>query len=313
VKREAPSNSKMKRLCRKLDVRLYQAVGILELLWHTTAREAPRGDIGKLTDEDIALAVDWPGDEHALINALVATGWLEKDKEHRLLVHDWHIHADEAVKKRLTRSGQLFIVEQRVATNHANVETKPPNGNLPRAGAGPEPEPEPEPVPEPDPEPEERESSAQPALPPDGGVSLAGTDDEGLKGKGNSARARAPSLKDFAECYNQHRGQLVEMRDFTAQRALALRDRRRRGLTLEAWCEGIIKAAHTAFCVGKNDRKRAFTIDDLLDEGKFTKLMEGAYSAATDARRVSNIESYKAPRPPSYKDFAHEEDERKTP
>src|SRR5580658_6640590 len=127
----------MRRLCRKLDIRLYQAVGILELLWHTTAREAPRGDIGKISNEDIALAVDWPGDEHVLIDALLATGWLERDDEYRLLVHDWHIHADEAVKKRLTRSHELFIVPQRVATNHQNVSTKPPNGNLPRAGAGP--------------------------------------------------------------------------------------------------------------------------------------------------------------------------------
>jgi hypothetical protein len=54
VKRDAPNNSKMKRLCRLLDIPVYQSVGILELLWHLTAREAPRGDIGKLDNETIA-------------------------------------------------------------------------------------------------------------------------------------------------------------------------------------------------------------------------------------------------------------------
>jgi hypothetical protein len=110
-------------------------------------------------------------------------------------------------------------------------------------------------------------------------------------------------MKDFAECYNQHRGQLVEMRDFTAQRALALRDRIRKGLTLETWRKGIIRAAMTDFCIGKNSRKRAFTIDDLLDEGKFTRVLEGAYGAATPPKEKE--------RPHSYKDFAHDDYERK--
>jgi hypothetical protein len=152
MKREAPSCSKMKRLCRLLDIPLYQAVGMLELLWHLTAREAPRGDIGKLSNEDIALAVDYRQNEDVLIEVLVRTRWLDVSAEHRLLIHDWQEHADEAVKKRLTRSGQSFISARHVETKPPCVETKQQNGNLPRAGAGPEPEPEPHPEPEPEPD-----------------------------------------------------------------------------------------------------------------------------------------------------------------
>jgi len=59
MKREAVGHTKMKRLCRRMDIPLWQAVGIMEMLWQVTAREAPRGDIGKLSDEDIALALDY--------------------------------------------------------------------------------------------------------------------------------------------------------------------------------------------------------------------------------------------------------------
>ena len=57
MKREAIGHTKMKRLCRRLDIPQWQGVGLLESIWHLTAGEAPRGDIGKLSDEDVALAI----------------------------------------------------------------------------------------------------------------------------------------------------------------------------------------------------------------------------------------------------------------
>jgi hypothetical protein len=86
-----------------LDIPLYQAVGMLELLWHLTAREAPRGDIGKLSNEDIALALDYRGDEDVLIEALIRTRWLDRNETHRLLIHDWHEHAWLTINSRALR------------------------------------------------------------------------------------------------------------------------------------------------------------------------------------------------------------------
>src|SRR6185369_16930326 len=40
TKREALDHTKMKRLCRRLNIPLYQAVGILETLWQITAKQA---------------------------------------------------------------------------------------------------------------------------------------------------------------------------------------------------------------------------------------------------------------------------------
>ncbi len=109
MKREAVSHTKMKRICRKLNLPLWQGVGLLESIWHLTAREAPRGDIGKLSDEDIALSIDYRGDETQMIEALVTTGWLERDPVERLIVHDWWEHADDAVQARLARTRQYFV------------------------------------------------------------------------------------------------------------------------------------------------------------------------------------------------------------
>ena len=122
--RKALGCTKMKRLCRNLDIRTYQAVGILESLWHLTANETPQGDIGKLSNEDIALAIDWIGDEDKLIQSLVVSGWLDSSTIHRLIVHDWHQHADDAVDNRLARAVKLYASGVRPRMNRLSVQEK---------------------------------------------------------------------------------------------------------------------------------------------------------------------------------------------
>jgi len=105
VKREAPTHTKMKRLCRMLDIPLYQAVGIFELLIHMTARERPRGDLGNgNSNEDIAIAIDWRGDPDRLIDALVQCGFLDRYPEYRLVVHDWDEHVEDSIDLKLARA-----------------------------------------------------------------------------------------------------------------------------------------------------------------------------------------------------------------
>ena len=109
MKREAVHHSKMKRLCRKLNLDVWQAMGLLEAIWHVTARETPRGDIGKLSDEDIAIAIDYHDDVGQMITALIESGWLERNKQHRLVVHDWPDHAEDGVHMKIARARQFFI------------------------------------------------------------------------------------------------------------------------------------------------------------------------------------------------------------
>jgi hypothetical protein len=109
MKREAVSHTKMKRLCRALDVPLYEAVGLLELLWHTTSRQAPRGDIGRISDDDIALSMDYREDASILIAAITDSGWIDRNNEHRLIIHDWPDHAEDGVHMKLARAKQFFV------------------------------------------------------------------------------------------------------------------------------------------------------------------------------------------------------------
>lgn len=111
MKHQTPDSMKFKRFCRRLGISPAVAVGTLELLWIATQKEAPRGDIGKFTDEDIAIAVHWDGDPSELVEALVSSGWLDRHPVHRLLVHDWRDHAPRYVHGIVAKLGGFITTE----------------------------------------------------------------------------------------------------------------------------------------------------------------------------------------------------------
>ena len=108
MKSGTPDLMKFKRLQRALGGESKRGtVGLLELLWLGTAKNAYRGDIGKFTNEEIAILIDWDGDSDLLIDALVETGWLDRDKDFNLMVHDWFEHAPKYVKGNIARHGKV--------------------------------------------------------------------------------------------------------------------------------------------------------------------------------------------------------------
>ena len=117
LKRGTPENPKVAHLSQLLNIPRPWAVGILEMLWHFTAKFAPCGDIGKYTDATIAEAVGWqrPTGERGvtpqwkLSDALVEAKWLDRCPCHRLVVHDWSHHADQSVTKYLDRHRLSFV------------------------------------------------------------------------------------------------------------------------------------------------------------------------------------------------------------
>jgi hypothetical protein len=115
MKRGTPNHPKTKALARKLAVPQYAAIGILESLWHFTAQYAPNGAIGRFSNSDIADAIDFD-DGDKLIQALIECCWLDEHETHRLLIHDWHEHADDAVQMRLARQIDHFANGSRPRT-----------------------------------------------------------------------------------------------------------------------------------------------------------------------------------------------------
>ena len=56
-----------------------------------------------------ALAIDYHGNEADMLDALVASrGGSTSTQLHRLVIHDWADHADDAVQMRLARRRQFF-------------------------------------------------------------------------------------------------------------------------------------------------------------------------------------------------------------
>ena len=108
MKRGTPDHPKTRRLARRLEIHLAQAVGHLEMLWHWTAKYAPHGDVGRHQDGDIEEGCLWNGPAGALVAALVAERFIDEDAAHRLVVHDWPEHADTAVHRQLARACQRF-------------------------------------------------------------------------------------------------------------------------------------------------------------------------------------------------------------
>lgn len=79
------------------------------MLWHFTAERAPQGNIGKWGDGEIADGCAWDGDGIIFLTALTQSGWVDASEKHRLVVHDWHEHADSTVRKYLDYHSLRFL------------------------------------------------------------------------------------------------------------------------------------------------------------------------------------------------------------
>lgn len=146
MKRGSIDHPKMLRLAKLLGIARWGAVGLLESLIHFVAKHAIQGNVGRWSDEEISYAVAWDSDPATLVDALVKAGFLERHPTHRLIVHDWHKHADDSVRKTLKNNNMWFVTmpeeSRTIPENSGNGSPKPSLSS---------PSPEPEPIPPPPP------------------------------------------------------------------------------------------------------------------------------------------------------------------
>lgn len=128
----------------------FQALGLLESIWHFTGRFTPQGNIGKYSNSQIAAWIEWGGNNKEMINALVSSGWIDIDEKYRLVIHDWANHADDATRLTLKRKNLKFIDGVPTVSLQCRDGVATISDGVPTVSGLPEPEPEPEPVPEPD-------------------------------------------------------------------------------------------------------------------------------------------------------------------
>jgi len=89
------------RLCTLLNIDDLRAVGLLHFLWWWALDNAPDGDLGGLTDKELALACHWKGKPTPLVEALCQAGWLDKDGDY-ISLHNWQDYAGKLVANRIS-------------------------------------------------------------------------------------------------------------------------------------------------------------------------------------------------------------------
>ena len=108
MKRGTPEHPKTVMLSGLLGIPKYGAVGILEMLFHFTSKYTPAGDIGKFSNASLASSLNFDGDPDELIASLIMSGFVDESSECRLVMHDWHEHADDSVHCALARKNGYF-------------------------------------------------------------------------------------------------------------------------------------------------------------------------------------------------------------
>jgi hypothetical protein len=181
---------KTRKLARSLGIDPSHALGLLEALWHTTAEDAPGGDIGRLPNDAIAMQMWTNIEPDRLIEALINSGHLDKHENpnYRLVIHDWNEHADYNTKRKVFRRGENIhtakgdvppIAKRNASSSATDASSSATNASssatdasssatdaqlLPMKRHNPTPEPEPEP--EPEPKKQKQEPILIPTLPP---------------------------------------------------------------------------------------------------------------------------------------------------
>lgn len=120
MKLGCPDTIKFKKLKMRLKLTHWQCVGLLESLWLFTARNAPDGDIGRHSHEDIAACLEWEGEPDQLINTLVDLHWLDEHPSLGLVVHDWKEHCPTWIK------GREASAAKAASEDGAKTISKPP-------------------------------------------------------------------------------------------------------------------------------------------------------------------------------------------
>jgi hypothetical protein len=133
MKRGTLEHPKTLELAATLKIPRAYAVGLLEGLFHWTAKYAPTGDLSRFSDATIARGMYWGGKPERAIRALVKCGWVDEAGDQKLL-HDWSEHADQCVQKWLQRKDQRFADGSAPFSRTCGNPVRKPSGHGPDAG-----------------------------------------------------------------------------------------------------------------------------------------------------------------------------------
>jgi hypothetical protein len=251
--------------------------GILNMLWDMTAEQAPHGDIGRFTNEDVAAYLGWTGDCDELVEALTNSGWLDRCSRNRLVVHDWHVHAPKYIKDRLRKSGQRFATLNKEAEKPLNKE----NGASPTLDS-------------PETERHRRSEVAESSVTDaegSGKSHINGTERNATERNATQPRQEAAAVslpvKELVDLWNA--GQLTKCTRMTDKRRKALKTRMDDAHWRTIWKDAIAKCHASAFCCGSTGW--VANIEWFFKPDSAINLMEGKYDGNRSAANSSSSQA----------------------
>lgn len=228
MKASTPELLKFQKLQRRLGESRRGTIGLLEGLWLGVAKNCPQGDIGRFSNEEIAIICDWDGDPDELIQSLVDCRWLDACETNRLVVHDWEHHCPNYIKGGLARK------KQNPVTNPIAGGGEPPKGDESNAAceSGPEgslattPEVQPKVIAKVQPRLiADPDSACTPEVPPTKPSLTKPSQSFSLSSEADGeGEPKSPSPSDVMDAWNRS-GATVKVKSLTADRAAKLRTR----------------------------------------------------------------------------------------
>ena len=122
MKIECLNHVKTLKLKHRLQIPKWQAVGILETLFNFAAVNADDGNIGRYTNDEICLYLEYFDSSDKLIEALIESGFVDVCDENRLSIHDWNEHAPKYIKDRIAKRNKRRAVSQTVGDKTPDVD-----------------------------------------------------------------------------------------------------------------------------------------------------------------------------------------------
>ena len=122
MKIECLNHVKTLKLKHRLQIPKWQAVGILETLFNFAAVNADDGNIGRYTNDEICLYLEYFDSSDKLIEALIESGFVDVCDENRLSIHDWNEHAPKYIKDRIAKRNKRRSVSQTVVDKTPDVD-----------------------------------------------------------------------------------------------------------------------------------------------------------------------------------------------
>jgi hypothetical protein len=114
---------KIARLAKALNIPKVQARGHVVTLWCWTVSYAQDGSFSAFSDSDIADAAEWEDDASAFVKALIASGWLNEDRQ----LHDWTDHGVRLLRQMRERQQKHRECDKKELSRDDNVTVTPPS------------------------------------------------------------------------------------------------------------------------------------------------------------------------------------------